>query len=225
MGPRGSRRVVVLLLLVVAAVAAWEARRAILSSAGALVVSDDPLGPAELMVVSYASARADALEVARLYGAGISSRVVVLTWRAEPLDDEMRHLGVPYLPATELVQAILGRGGVPAEAIVVLPERVDGLNSEIAVLSVFARERPIGSLLFVTARTHTARARWLLRRFLPAGTRVAVHSPPTDRFSPQSWWASRDQSRELGYEYLRWLNTFVLRDPWRREPLPPAEPE
>jgi uncharacterized SAM-binding protein YcdF (DUF218 family) len=224
---RGSARTAVigLLLVATAAAAAWEARHAILSGAGALVVSEDPLGPAELMVVSNASARGDALEAARLYGAGISSRVVVLTWRAEPIDDEMRRLGVPYLPATELVHAILVHSGVPAGAIAVLPGPVDGLNSEIAVLATFAREHRPESLLFVTARTHTARARWLLRRTLPAGMRVAVRSPPSDRFSPRSWWESRDQSRELGEEYLRWLNTLILRDSWRRESSPTAAPE
>jgi hypothetical protein len=54
----------------------------------------------------------------------------------------------------------------------------------------------------------------LLRRALPAGTRLLVRAPRTDRFHADSWWRSRENSREVVTEYLRWFNTLILRDPW-----------
>ena len=48
---------------------------------------------------------------------------------------------------------------------------------------------------------------------LPAATRLLVRAPRTDRFSADSWWRSREESREVFMEYLRWFNTFILHDP------------
>jgi uncharacterized SAM-binding protein YcdF (DUF218 family) len=208
-------------------VLAWhEHGRALTAIGGALTV-EDPLAPVEVIVASLASARADTLEAAKLYRDGIAKRVVVAQWQHEALDDEMRRLGVPYLPVTELAVAMLEKSGVPANAITVLHEPIDGLNTEIASVAAFARAERPRSLLFVTARNHTRRARWLLERSLPAGTALAVRAPALDEFDPQGGWHSRDGSREVAMEYLRWMNTFGLRDLWGANAAPPpavAEP-
>jgi hypothetical protein len=44
--------------------------------------------------------------------------------------------------------------------------------------------------------------------------RVAVRSAPYDPFSADDWWRSRDASREVMAEYLRWVNTAILGDAW-----------
>jgi uncharacterized SAM-binding protein YcdF (DUF218 family) len=195
-------------------VLAWHERTPMLTAVGEALTVEDPLTPVEVVVASLASARADTLEAARLYRDGVARRVVVARWQHEPLDDEMGRLGVPYLPVTELAVAMLEKSGVPAGAITVLREPIDGLNTEIASIAAFARAERPPSLLFVTARNHTRRARWLLTRSLPDGTALSVRAPALDGFDPARWWHSRDGSRELAMEYLRWMNTFGLRDLW-----------
>jgi hypothetical protein len=44
----------------------------------------------DVVVSSVASARADALEAARLHREGVARRVVLARWQPEPLDEEMR---------------------------------------------------------------------------------------------------------------------------------------
>jgi hypothetical protein len=51
-----------------------------------------------------------------------------------------------------------------------------------------------------------------------------VRSPAIDPFRPDAWWHSRSGSREVAMEYLRWANTFGLRDFWGRSS-PPSVPE
>jgi len=195
--------------------ALWIGRRPILSGAGALLIAEDPAAAAAVVVVSNASARGDALEAARLYSAGLTRRIVVATWVSDAVDDAIVALGVPYLRTTDLVLAILTRSGVPRDAIVVLPDTVDGLNAEVAAVARFVRTEPPPSLCFITGRTHTRRARWLLRGTMPTSIDIKVSSPPTDTFSPDTWWTSREQTRELAIEYLRWINTLVLGDRWQ----------
>lgn len=194
-----------------------------LGTIGAGLTVDDAPAPAAVLVVSMAALRLAALEAARLYHDGITRRIVIARWQAEPLDDGMRRLAVPWLPPHELAAAILEKSGVPHEAVQLLDASVDGLNTEIAAVSAWARRERPASLLYVTARSHTRRAAWLLRRSLPADTRLLVHASPRDGFRPDAWWQSRTGSREVAMEYLRWLNTFGLHDLWHGEP--PRVPE
>src|SRR5262249_32019613 len=152
--------------------------------------------------------RRGAVEGYRLYRSGIGHRVLVASWASDSddVDDEIRRLGVPLLPPDALARAILEGGGVPPESIVVLPDRVDGTEVEIEDLGRYARAHPPERWLFVTARSHTARAGRLLRAVVPAGTSVAVRAPAGDPFSPDAWWTDRGQARELVIEYVRWLD-------------------
>jgi hypothetical protein len=100
-----------------------------------------------------------------------------------------------------------------------MPGQAEGTEDEIAATEAFVRARKdVRSVLFLGPRTHTARVRWLLRRRLPAEVRVAVRSAPYDTFSPDDWWHSRDDSREVMAEYLRWVNTALLGDAWDGAP-------
>jgi uncharacterized SAM-binding protein YcdF (DUF218 family) len=212
---RRSRRLRLAALLLGLTVAAWLGRAPVLTGIGTALTADDPVAPAAVIVSSLAAVRADALEAAKLYRDGVAPRVVLCRWQAEPLDAEMRRLGVPWLTAHELAAAVLERSGVPAGAIDLLDAEVDGLNSEVAAVAAFARASRPASLLYVTARSHGRRARWLLRRLLPPDIALRVHAPTLDPFRPDSWWRSRESSRELAMEYLRWANTLGLRDLWQ----------
>ncbi len=202
----------------------WAARASWLPVVGTTLAVEDQLMPVEFIVVSNAIARADTLEAAALYHAGISTRIVLPWWQADELDLEIVKLGVPWLPPTELAQAILERKGVPREAIEVLPDPVDGLNAEVASVGRFAHERHPRSLLFVTARSHSQRARWLLERVVPPDTKILVRGSRSDTFDPAAWWHSREAGREVAMEYLRWANTFGLHDLWGAPPPSVAEP-
>jgi uncharacterized SAM-binding protein YcdF (DUF218 family) len=152
-----------------------------------------------------------------LYRRGMGTTVALPTVLVSPVDDEIRRLGVPYPSPTALAAAILEYGGVPKSAIDVVRDAVDGTDTEVAAVTAFVRQRMPRSVLFLTARSHTARARWLLRRQLPVQVQLTVRSPRSDGFAPDAWWQSRDQSRDVVLEYLRWVNSLVLGDLWAKQ--------
>jgi uncharacterized SAM-binding protein YcdF (DUF218 family) len=207
-------RIVCALLIAGAVATAWIGRHTALTGVARLLVAEDPLAPVQMIVVSLASPIADTLEAARLYRDGLSSTILLPTWAPAPFHEEVRRLGILIPEPTELAMKILEQSGVPAAAIQVLPGAADGTATEVAVVAAFAKVRQPDSLLVIAARSHSARVQWFLRRELPAHTRLIVRSPVNDRFTPEAWWHSRDQSREVVIEYLRWVNMLVLRDPW-----------
>jgi uncharacterized SAM-binding protein YcdF (DUF218 family) len=202
--------------------AAWIGRRTILTAVGNFLVAEDPVAAADVLVVSNAGLVGNALYVAELYRAGLGPRVALPAWPAEPLDAELTRLGIERLPATELARAVLVRSGVPSPAIVVLRE-IDGTAAEVAAVAAFAREQGLSRLAYVTARSHTARVRRYLGRSLPVTFQARVHSSRYDRFTPDGWWRSRDQARDVLDQYLRWANAFLLGDPWRAGLAPARE--
>jgi uncharacterized SAM-binding protein YcdF (DUF218 family) len=212
-GASGRARLTLALLLAVSLVL-WIFRAPILRGVGGVLVAEDALAPVDVIAVSHANVRASALEAAALYRQGLGRRVVVAECKKDELDARLRELGVPYPASHELVVAILERSGVPRSAITVLPGAVDGTNPEIAVYVRFARREKPATLLYVTSRSHTARAGRRLRREAP-GTRILVHASRWDDFDVDTWWHRRGSTREVMTEYLRWFNTFVLGDYWR----------
>ena len=192
----------------------WLARRPLLTALGAALVAEDPVEPVAAIVVSTTNVRASALEGAQLYRDGVAPEVLLPRWHSDELDTELAKRGVRYLDATGLAQAILAASGVPADAVHLLPGEVDGTGAEVAAIAAWAQRAAPPSLLYVTARNHTARARRRLRKIVRPETRVLVRAPRYDRFAPDGWWRRRGAAREVMSEYLRWLNTFVLGDPW-----------
>jgi uncharacterized SAM-binding protein YcdF (DUF218 family) len=207
---------IVALLLAAIAGAGWYGRHAILMGVAHILVAEAPPVPAEVMVVSIASAKEAALEAAALYQQQISARIMLFTWASEATDNMVRQLGIAYPSPTELARMILEQSGVPANVIEVLPDLVDGTETEIAAVARFTRQRMPASLLFITARSHTARARWLLRRGVSSTSCLYVTSSRFDHFAVESWWQTRSQSRAVMSEYLRWGNTLLLGDAWSR---------
>jgi uncharacterized SAM-binding protein YcdF (DUF218 family) len=194
--------------------ALWLARRPLLTGLGAALVAEDPLAPVAAIVVSTTNVRATALEGATLYRDGVAPTLLIPRWHSDDIDAELARRGVRYLDVTGLAQAILTASGVPTAAVRVLPGAVDGTGAEVAAIAAWAQREAPASLLYITARNHTARARRRLRRVVPPGTRVLVRASRYDRFAPDGWWHRRGAAREVMSEYLRWLNTFVLGDPW-----------
>ena len=207
----------VLLALAATITLLWLGRRLVLVAAGRLLVAEDAIEPVEMIVASWADLLGDTLEAAHLQHEGISARIALPAVATTPVTEEIRRLGGFGWSPTEYAAWLLKRSGVPRGAIEMLPGVVDGTDSEVAAVAALARREKPESLLYVTARTHSARARRLLRTQLPPGTRVLVRSPRTDAFAPDSWWYSRDQSRDVTMEYLRWINTFVFGDLWAKQ--------
>jgi uncharacterized SAM-binding protein YcdF (DUF218 family) len=205
------------LVLLTLLVLLWLVRAPILRAVGGALVAEDALGNVDVIAVSHADARADALEAAALYREGIARRVVVAEWKDEYLKRRLDEIGVVIPAPHELVVAVLERSGVPRDAITVLPGPVDGTNTELTVYVRFANRQKVGSLLYITSRTHTARAGWRLRREAP-GTHILVRAPRTDDFYVDSWWQGRGSTREVMTEYLRFLNSYLLGDHWRGRP-------
>src|SRR5215510_7738069 len=99
--PRWASILVVVVTLAAAAIVAVPSiRESVLRAAGWALVVNEPIAPADVIVVSLASGGAGALEAADLVESGIATRVAVFTDPPSGEDHEFIRRGLPYEDAS-----------------------------------------------------------------------------------------------------------------------------
>jgi hypothetical protein len=188
----------VVALTAAAIVAVPSVRESVLRAAGWALVVDEPLAPADVIVLSLASGGAGALEAADLVKEGIATRVAVFTDppSGDGGDDQHEFIrrGLPYedRSARQIGQLrLLGVTGVMQ-----IPGGEDGTNGEGRVLPAWCDQHQFRSIAFVAARDHSRRTRRVLNRVMKGHpTRVIVRPARYSPFDPNRWWETRNGVR------------------------------
>ena len=183
------------ILLVVAAAAAAivaipSVREPLLRAAGWALVVNQPVAPADLIVVSLDSAGAGALEAADLVQSGIATRVAVFTDPQSGEDHEFIRRGLPYDDASARQIRQLKWLGVMD--IVEITRTDVGTEGEGQMLRRWCDQHQVQSIVFVAARDHSRRLRRVLDRAMKGhATRVTVQPARYSSFDPDRWWETR----------------------------------
>ena len=201
-----------ILILVGAAAAPIAAfpsiREPVLRAAGWALVVSEPVLPADIIVVSLSSGGAGALEAADLIQTGIARRVAVFT-DAEWGRWEFIRRGLPY--EDESARRIRQLRWLGVTDVVEIPRTQAGTEGEGQVLPSWCDQHQIRSIVFVAARDHSRRVRFVLGRVMKGHpTRVMVQPAHYSTFDPDLWWETRDGVRMEIVELQKLLLEIVL---------------
>lgn len=212
--PRARQSVVVvisLLLCGTAALLVTPVRTASLRALGGTLVAEDPVEPADAIVVTVDVGTAGFLEAADLVHAGIATRVAFFVDSASPADDELRRRGVADERGEERAMRQLRALGV--QSIERMPETVEGSEDEGGALATWCARRGLRSVIVVTSADHSRRLHRLFHRALKDGsTRVSVRVARLSEFDANRWWQTRTGLR-TGIIELEKLMLDVARHP------------
>lgn len=114
------------------------------------------------------------------------------------------------VPDHEVIQSVLRARGVPAQAIVLLPEPCSSTADEARSLAAFLQSHPDRTVAVVTHTFHTRRARAIFRKALP-GQEQQLHfvAVPTDGFDETNWWQSEQGFQCYANEYSKLLLSWL----------------
>src|SRR5450755_1196165 len=148
--PRWGAMLLAVALAAAAILATPFVREPLLRVAGRFLVVDEPVAPADIVVIAADSGGAGALQAADLVHAGIASRVAVFTDPPSGEDLEFIRRGLPSedLAARQIRQ--LGWLGV--KDIVEIPRTEAGSEGEGQVLAPWCDQHEFRSVVFVAAR-------------------------------------------------------------------------
>jgi hypothetical protein len=212
---RRSRRIgVVWFFVLVAAVCIglYLVRRPVLRAAGWALVINEPVEPADVIVIALGSDGAGVLEAADLVHGGVATRVAVFAELPDNIvDQEFLRRGIAYEnAAARSIQALklLGVGNVEQ-----MPRYVSGSEDEGTALAEWCGRHQFRSVVVVSSSDHSRRLRRVLRRAMKdQPTRVTVHCARYSRFDPDRWWETHDGTR-IELEELEKLLLDILRHP------------
>jgi hypothetical protein len=199
----------VVVLAAAAIVAVPAVREPVLRAAGWALVVSEPVGRADIIVISLDSGGAGALEAADLVQSGIATRVAVFADPPSGEDFEFIRRGLSYEDAAARQVRQLRSLGVTD--IVQIPRAEAGTEGEGQVLPIWCDQHEIRSLVFVAPRDHSRRIRRVLNRSLKGHpTRVAVQPARYSGFDPDRWWETRNGIRTEIIEFQKLLLDVVL---------------
>jgi uncharacterized SAM-binding protein YcdF (DUF218 family) len=202
-GSRTNRRIACLAVLVLLAGAfLWVFLRA-----GTWLVVEDPLGPAQTIVVLSGRMPDRAIEAARLYGQNAAPQV----WISQPTTpaEQLAELRIPFVGEDFYNQRILLALGVPADATRILPEPSANTAQEIDQIARLARGSGVSSVIIVTSAPHTRRVRAIWSRLVGPSPQLIVRHPIDDSFDAAHWWRNTQDALDFVREWLGLANAWA----------------
>jgi hypothetical protein len=193
-----------ILLLMAAVVLLPTLRTPILQAAGWALVVDDPIGPADIIVVAVDAGGAGVLEAADLVHAGIATGVGIFADPVEPADRELTRRGILYEDtATRSAHQLRSLGVMTIQQI---PDAAAGTEAEGRILLEWCARHQYRSVVVVSNPDHSRRLRRVLRRSIRGhGLKVAVRSARYSSFDPDRWWETRGGIRTEIVEFQKLL--------------------
>jgi hypothetical protein len=207
-GPWWTLILAALALAAFAILAIPSVREPVLRAAGWALVLDEPVAPADVIVLSIASGGAGALEAADLVHSGVAKRVAVFADPPTGEDYEFIRRGLPYEDAAaRQIRQLRALGVTDIEQI----SRVSGTESEGEVLPQWSDEQHLRSIIVVATKDHSRRLRRVLDRGMKGHpTHATVRAARYSNFDPDRWWETRGGVRIEIVELQKLLLDFVL---------------
>ncbi len=174
---------------------------------GRWLVVEDPLEKARAIAVLSGRMPLRAIEAAKLYRQGYAPEVW-LTHSSEP-GETLKRMGISFAGEDYYTARVLVHEGVPPEAIHVLEPPVVNTADEIKVLAAALAPEKDRTVILVTTRPHTRRARLLWRKLAAGQGRAIVRASSDDSFDPKHWWSTTNDALDVLREVLGLLNAWA----------------
>jgi uncharacterized SAM-binding protein YcdF (DUF218 family) len=175
--------------------------------AGTWLVVQDPLGPAQAIVVLSGRLPDRAVEAARLYHQNVAPQV----WVSQPASPvaQLAAMQIPFVGEDFYNQRVLLALGVPADATRILPEPSANTAEEIEQIARLARAGDVRSVIIVTSAPHTRRVRAIWRRLVGDSPQLIVRHPVDDSFDAAHWWRNTQDALDFVREWLGLANAWA----------------
>ena len=181
-------------------------RAAILTWAGALLIAEDSLVHADVIVPLVGGTWDREIEAAELFRAGYAPRVVLTIEPSVPTQTYLAQRGIKVSDPVEDRLQVLSALGVPANRVTVIRKPVTSTFDEARFIGAWAAETSIRTIIVVSSPQHTARAKYIFERCAGSvRTTFVVRPTRLGEFRADSWWMSRAMLRDGIFELQKLL--------------------
>jgi uncharacterized SAM-binding protein YcdF (DUF218 family) len=174
---------------------------------GTWLVVQDPLSPADIIVVLSGHMPYRAIEAARLYEQEIAPQI----WVTRPAGpgEQLAEMQIPFVGEDFYNQRVLMARNVPVLSIRILSEPTTNTADEIAEIGRLARAADLHTVVIVTSAPHTRRVHAIWERLVGDSPRLIVRHPVDDSFDGARWWRNTQDGLDVVREWLGLANAWA----------------
>jgi uncharacterized SAM-binding protein YcdF (DUF218 family) len=176
---------------------------------GSWLVVQDPLAKADAIFVLGGTRFERPLEAVELYKAGWAPRIALMRQVSDYGEVHLMQQGIPYPREVDAQVDVMVRLGVPQSAITIVNE-ANSTAEEADALYEAATANHWSSVIIVTSKQHTRRARLVMkRRTAPIGLTVVTRYSRYDQADTDRWWTNRSVLRFTLFETQRLFGYWI----------------
>jgi uncharacterized SAM-binding protein YcdF (DUF218 family) len=183
-----------------------------LPSLGNYLVAEDEPQQSDIIVLLMGSGPDRMLGAVDLYHAEYADEILMVRNMVRGYDLVVSQ-GVKIPHDTDIAKEVAVQLGVPEEKITVLPgDALSTQDEAIAVREYLKTEPDIDSLIIVTSKSHSGRAKKIFVKAMTSLERdFRIISCPTnyDDFNAEKWWQNREDLKHGVLEYLKLMHFYV----------------
>ena len=180
-----------------------------LSRLGSFLVVEDPLRKADAIIVLGGSMYERQMEAVDLFQAGMAPRIYLFREIADWGEHVLIERKIPYLRAVDVQIDAMVKLGVPRESISILDQAAN-TASEARFVHDLVQSQRYSSIIIVTSKQHTRRARLVMsRRLADLGTTIVMRGSHYDLTPTDKWWTDRPTIRFTLFESQRLLGYWI----------------
>jgi uncharacterized SAM-binding protein YcdF (DUF218 family) len=177
---------------------------------GRFLVAEDPLTKADVIYVLSGARFERMLEAVDLYKAGWAPKIMLSVGIYDWGELELREKGIAYPHEADIQIQVMGQLGVPPQDIIVLDQQQDSTHDEAMALVEQARRHHWSTVIVVSSKQHTRRARMEMNRTAGReGLTIVMRATSHDRSDVDRWWANRGTLRFTLFESQRLLTYWL----------------
>lgn len=181
----------------------------LLYHSGGWLIVEDPLEKADAIFVLGGTRIERPLEAYDLYREGWAPRILLFRIVSDYGEVELMKRGFAFPLESDVQKDVLHRLGMPEETVVVLSEE-DSTKEEALEVRTAALANGWKTIIVVTSKQHTRRARLVVSRRL-AGTNVKLimRASRYDLTDAEHWWRNRATARFTLFELQRLFGYWI----------------
>lgn len=174
---------------------------------GRWLVREDPLAPADAIVILSGGMPYRAEGAADLYRGRYAPQVWIT--RPESPAPDLAAKGISFIGEEEYNREVLIHSGVPANAVVILRGEIVDTEEEVNEITREMRDERKAEVIIVTSPQHTRRVRALWRRLAGPNQQAVVRAATEDPFDRNRWWRNTRDAYSVVREILGLANTWT----------------
>jgi uncharacterized SAM-binding protein YcdF (DUF218 family) len=178
-----------------------------LRGAGRWLIREDPLSPADIVVVLSGSMPYRAQKAAEVLRAGYAPEV----WVSRPVNPsrELEQLGIHFVGEEEYSREVLIREGIPEHAVRILPDAIVDTEQEVCEVAREMKRTEKTRAIIVTSPQHTRRVRTLWTKLIRGDQKAIVRAAFEDPFDADHWWRNTRDAFAVVREAMGLINAWA----------------